>query len=294
MTGKARLDCGKVRDLLARAIREDLGSGDVTSRATIGPRQRLRGRFVAKQDMVVAGLPLLAPLYRIAGGGVAIRLLAKEGRRVRRGTIIARVEGRGRTILAAERTILNFLQRLGGVATITRAYVEAAGDRAVRIMDTRKTTPCWRYLEKYAVVLGGGTSHRKGLYDQILLKENHIAAVAARRGSTKGAVAEAVRRARVTSPRGAPLEVEVRTLDEFREALDADADIILLDNAPPALIRTALRLRGRHAARVEISGGVTFRTIRSIARLRPDRISVGALTHSAPAVDISFLVDARA
>jgi nicotinate-nucleotide pyrophosphorylase (carboxylating) len=285
-----RLRLKPLEPLLQQALQEDLGTGDVTSAAVLAPGQRLRGRFVAKEVLTVAGLPLLSPLYRFAGGGVAVRRQAAEGAVVRRGAVLATVSGRAASLMAAERTILNFLQRLSGTATLTRAFVKAARPHRVAIMDTRKTTPCWRVLDKYAVAVGGGAPHRKGLYDQVLLKENHLRALAARLDDPRHAIRAAIERARRTAPAGTPVEIETRTLREFDAALAAGADIIMVDNAGPRFLRAALARRRGRKVQVEVSGGITLANVARVARLRPDRISIGALTHSAPAADISFLV----
>jgi nicotinate-nucleotide pyrophosphorylase (carboxylating) len=249
---------------------------------------RVRGRYVAKADGVVAGLPLLARVFNNFGRGVRVRLLARDGSRVRRGRTLAMVAGPARAVLSGERLSLNLLCHLSGVATLTSRYVRHTRGTSARIFDTRKTMPGMRLLEKYAVACGGGCNHRIGLFDAVLIKDNHLALA-------EKSPAEAVRRARKTTRR--PVEVEVIDLDGLREAVAAGADIVMLDNFSPAGARRAVRLARQLAARrdrpveIEISGGVNLRTVRAYALANPDRISVGALTHSAPALDISLEIE---
>src|SRR5579883_18848 len=247
--------------LVRAALEEDIGAGDVTTEAIVPEAAQARARLIARRPAVVAALPLAA------------RLLGE-------------LDGRARALLMAERTLLNLLGRLCGIATLTRAFVDALEGTGVLLRDTRKTTPLWRALEKYAVRAGGGTNHRFGLFDGILIKENH-AAVA-------GGVAEAVRRARAAATRhGLRIEAEVRNEDELRQALEAGADELLLDNVAPdeAARLVALARRLRPDCRIELSGGITLATVRAYAAARPDFISVGAITHSAPAADLSLLFE---
>lgn len=266
---------------LARAaLAEDLGRGDLTSRATVPASARGTAWITAKQHGVLAGLPAAKAMFLSASPRLRFTAHAREGGAVRLGQRVARITGPLRAILAGERTALNLVSRLSGIATLTRAYVRAA--RGVPVLDTRKTTPLLRDLEKYAVRAGGGTNHRSGLYDAVLVKDNHIAAA----GGLGRAVALA-RRAR----RG-PVEVEAQSLAEVREAVAARADTIMLDNLPIPTLRRAIRLiRRTSRARIELSGGVTLKTIGRLARLKPDCISIGALTHSAPALDFSLEVE---
>jgi nicotinate-nucleotide pyrophosphorylase (carboxylating) len=263
-----------------RALDEDVGSGDVTTRATVPPEARARARITQKQPGVVFGIDAAEATFRALDPDVRIERLAPEGE-WRDGGPVLDVEGRAAALLTAERTALNFLQRLSGVATLTARYVEAVAGTGARVLDTRKTTPGLRGLEKAAVAAGGGTNHRAGLYDAILIKENHAAMA--------GGVAAAVEAARAAAP-GLPVEVECRTVAEVDEALAAGAPRLLLDNMSAAAMRAvAERVDGR--AELEASGGVTLGTIREIAGTGVQFVSVGALTHSAPALDLSLLLE---
>ena len=273
--------------LLALALEEDLGKmGDLTARVTIPAEARGAARFVARMPGVVAGLPmagLLADQLGLGGGWTSI---IADGRPVDPGTVLARVEGSIRAILAMERTALNVLQRLSGVATLTARFVaEVAGTRAT-ILDTRKTTPGWRILEKYAVRCGGGRNHRLGLHDAVLIKDNHLAWLAAG-GDPIGRALEA---ARAGAPTGTVIEIEVDDLDQLDRALECGPDIVLIDNLGPEALAEAVRRRDARAPGVllESSGGVTLATVGPLARSGVDRISVGALTHSAPALDVAL------
>ncbi len=273
--------------LIDLALAEDLGQiGDITASATIPSQARGAARFVARTKGVIAGLPVVALLAERFDLGSRWRTLVHEGDLVARGTEVARVAGPMRSLLAMERTALNFLQRLSGVATLTARFVaEIAGTNAV-ILDTRKTTPGWRALEKYAVRCGGGHNHRIGLFDAILIKDNHLAWLA-RDGDPIGA---ALKAARAFAPSGTVVEVEVDTLDQLDRALECGPDIILVDNLGPDVLAEAVRRRDRRDRRVllEASGGVTLATVAALARTGVDRISVGALTHSAPALDLGL------
>ena len=275
-----RLDPAAYRDLVRRALDEDLGSGDVTTDATVDPAQRARGVFIVKAPCVVAGLDVAAETFRQVDPSVTVSSRRLDGERCAPGDELAVVNGTARGLLIAERTALNFLQRLSGIATRTRQFVDAAAGR-ITILDTRKTTPTLRALEKYAVAAGGGTNHRAGLYDAILIKDNHV--------RLAGGVAPAVARARQRSPQ-LRVEVEAQSLAEVDAALASGADIILADNMSAADVREAVaRARGR--AKIEISGGVTLERIQELGGTGADYVSVGALTHSAPAVDISFEIE---
>lgn len=269
------------RQLVDLALAEDLGPfGDRTSRALIPANQIGSAAFVARSAGVVAGLPAAAMVCE----RLRFNPHVEDGTSVSRGTRLATVEGSLREIFAAERTALNFLQRLSGVATLTRRFVDAAAGFPARILDTRKTTPGWRLLEKYAVRMGGGTNHRLGLYDGILIKDNHLAGLG-------GDVQLAVELARAAPGNETyPVEVEVDTLDQLEAALAARADIVLLDNMTPEMMRRAVLRRDAASpdTKLEASGGVTLATIGAIAETGVDRISVGALTHSAPALDIAL------
>jgi nicotinate-nucleotide pyrophosphorylase (carboxylating) len=274
------MDARIIEDAVARALAEDVGDGDVTTAATVPEGARARALITQKAPGVVFGIEVAEAAFRALDAEAAVERLAREGE-WREGGPVMQVEGRARAILTAERTALNFLQRLSGVATLTARCVRAVDGTGARILDTRKTTPGLRALEKAAVVAGGGTNHRVGLYDAILIKENHA--------TLAGGVGEAVRRARAAAP-DLPLEVECRTLDEVEEALAAGAPRILLDNMDPAGLRAAVqRVAGR--AELEASGGVTLETLRDAAASGVQFVSVGALTHSAPALDLSLLLE---
>ena len=275
-----RLDPADYRDLVRRALEEDVGSGDVTTLATVEPTERARGVFVVKAPCVLAGLDVAAETFRQVDASVAIARRRLDGERCTPGDEIAIVTGPARALLIAERTALNFLQRLSGIATRTRQFVDAAGGR-ITVLDTRKTTPTFRMLEKYAVAAGGGTNHRAGLYDAILIKDNHV--------RLAGGVEAAVARARKGSP-NLRVEVEAQSLAEVDQALAAGAEIILADNMSVAEVRETVR-RAKGRAKVEISGGVTLDRLPELADTGADYVSVGALTHSAPAVDISFEIE---
>ncbi len=265
------------REIVRRALDEDIGSGDVTTEATVGADRRARGVFLVKADCVVAGLDVALEAFRLLDPGIGATVHRRDGDRCQAGEEIAEVSGPARALLVGERTALNFLQRLSGIATRARRFVDAAGGRIV-VLDTRKTTPGLRVLEKYAVRAGGAANHRAGLFDAVLIKDNHI--------RLAGGVAEAIARMRESQP-GMPIEIEAQSLDEVDAALAAGVEILLVDNMSTDEIRAAVtRARGR--AKVEISGGVTLERIPELAATGADFVSVGALTHSAPAVDISF------
>jgi nicotinate-nucleotide pyrophosphorylase (carboxylating) len=273
------MDPDPIGELVARALAEDLGDGDVTSAATVPAGARAQATITQKAPGVVFGLDCAEAVFRAMEPGISLTREVREGT-WRDGGLVLGIEGSARAIVSAERTALNFLGRLSGVATLTARHVQAVAGTQARILDTRKTTPGLRSLEKAAVRAGGGTNHRAGLYDAILIKENHAAAA--------GGVGEAVRKARAAAPR-LPLEVECRTLAEVDEALAAGAPRILLDNMTAAQLRAAvLHVAGR--AELEASGGVTLQGIREIADTGVDFISVGALTHSAPALDLSLIL----
>jgi len=269
-------------DIVRAALAEDVGEGDVTTVATVDAGVQGRGVFVVKADCVIAGLDVAIETFRQAGAGEEARvtLSKSDGDCCRRGDVVAEIIAPARTLLTGERTALNFLQRLSGIASLTRRFVDAAGGR-ITILDTRKTTPTLRALEKYAVRAGGGTNHRFGLFDAVLIKDNHV--------RLAGGVGAAVARSRARRP-DLMIEVEAQTLAEVDEAVAAKADIILVDNMTTADIRTAVNRAGGRA-KIEISGGVTLDRIPELASTGADSVSVGALTHSAPAVDISFEIE---
>lgn len=266
--------------LIDLALEEDAGLGDVTSRAIFPAKHRSRAVIDAKQDLVICGLEVAATVFARVDPALKVKLLAKDGDRVKRGAAVLRVEGPTVALLTAERTALNFMQRLSGIATVTRRYVDAAQGSSLVVLDTRKTTPTLRVLEKYAVRAGGGTNHRFALDDGILIKDNHIALA--------GGVLAALQRMRHAAE-DMVIEVEVRTLEELDVALEAGATRILADNMDLATLAETVR-RARKRAQVEVSGGVTLDRIPEIAATGADFVSVGALTHSAPAVDLSFKI----
>jgi nicotinate-nucleotide pyrophosphorylase (carboxylating) len=275
------------RRLLDLALQEDLGAnGDLTSQAVIPPNLPGRAALIARSTGVVAGLPAAQQTFAIVDPQLSFQVMLPDGSTVSAGALLAVVSGSMRSILAGERTALNFLQRLSGVATATALYVKTAANPRCKVLDTRKTTPGWRLLEKYAVRCGGGHNHRMGLGDGVLIKDNHLAAV----GGGTEAVAEAVRLARQKYGAAYPLEIEVDDLIQLDAALAARPDIVLLDNMKPDQLREAVRRRNATASstQLEASGGVTLSTIHSIAATGVDHVSVGALTHSAPALDIGL------
>ena len=274
------LDPRVYREIVRRALAEDFGWGDLTTETVIDRDQAARGIILAKSSCVIAGLDVASEAFRQLDPGVVVEVRCGDGRRCESSTVVAEYHGRASALLTAERTALNFLQRLSSIATLTRQFVDAADGR-VTVLDTRKTTPLLRALEKYAVRAGGGVNHRGGLDEGILIKDNHV--------RLAGGIAAAVTRMR-RAKREMPTEVEVQTLGEVDEALGADAEIILLDNlSTPDILEAVRRCRGR--AKTEISGGVTLARMRELAASGADYVSVGALTHSAPAVDLSFEIE---
>lgn len=275
--------------LIRIALAEDLGdppavAGDITSRYGVPEGATGAADFVARSPGVVAGLPILARVAAGLDAGLVVELFAADGDAVAPGTRVAGVSGPLRSLLAAERTMLNFAQRLSGVATLTRQFVEAVAGTGAHILDTRKTTPGFRLLEKYAVRAGGGVNHRVGLFDAVLIKDNHLA------GLGLGGVGRSVLAARAAAPAGCVVQVEVDTLAQLEDALLARPDIVLLDNMSSDELLAAVARRGEVAPGVllEASGGIDLRTVRGIAETGVDRISVGAVTHSAPALDIGL------
>jgi len=274
------MDTSLLRDIVHRALEEDVRTGDITTNATVDASLTARGVFLAKAECIIAGLGVAIEAFRQLDPHVEVEIARADGAACRIGDEIAAVTGSARALLVGERTALNFLQRLSGIATRTRRFVDAAGGR-ITILDTRKTTPLLRVLEKYAVSVGGATNHRVGLFDAVLIKDNHV--------RLAGGVSAAIDRARRAHP-DLPIEVETQTLAEVDEALDGRADTILVDNMTTAQIRAAVsRAAGR--AKIEVSGGVTLERIPELAETGADFVSIGALTHSAPAVDISFEIE---
>jgi nicotinate-nucleotide pyrophosphorylase (carboxylating) len=270
-----------IRKLIEEALSEDIGPGDITSDAVIPEEASATAEIIAKQDMVIAGVLIAREVFRKLDPWVQFTPLAHDGSSVKSGSIIAQVQGKTRALLAGERVALNLMQHLSGIATHTAKFVEALKGSRAEILDTRKTLPGLRALEKYAVRMGGGRNHRFGLYDGILIKDNHIAAA--------GGIIKAMAGIRKKVHPLLKIEVEVKTLDEVREAMAAGATMLLLDNMPPSVMKQAVGIVGGRVL-VEASGNVTLETVKAIAETGVDFISSGSLTHSAPAADISMKI----
>ncbi|UCG77296.1 MAG: carboxylating nicotinate-nucleotide diphosphorylase [Nitrospirota bacterium] len=273
----------KVKQLIGIALKEDIGKGDVTSLSTISKNSFSKAIVTSKQVAVVAGLGFFGEVFRQVDPAIRIRYAVKDSQRVRRGEEICQIKGATRGILAAERVALNILQRLCGIATMTSELVKLVSNYDVKVMDTRKTTPCMRYMEKYAVRMGGGANHRFGLYDAVLIKDNHIEAA--------GGIVNAVQKSRKAYPK-LKIEVETGTLKDVKEAMRTDADVIMLDNMSVVSMKKAVKMihsQGRRPL-VEASGNITPKNIRSVASTGVDIISVGSITHSAPSVDLSLSI----
>jgi nicotinate-nucleotide pyrophosphorylase (carboxylating) len=277
------LDAEKVRLAVQAALAEDIGEGDATTMATVPENAMARARMCARETLVVAGIEFAEAAFRETSGDIQIKRLMQDGQRASADKPIMEISGRARAILSAERVALNFVQRLSGMATLTAQFVDAIKGTNTQILDTRKTTPGWRRFEKYAVACGGGRNHRMGLYDMILIKDNHLVAL---RNESPNAIAAAVARAREKFPQ-LKVEVEADTLNQVEQAVEAGADFILLDNMNPVQLRLAVQ-KAKGRAQTEASGGITLATVRAIADSGVDFISVGALTHSARAVDIGL------
>ncbi len=278
-----QLDLYQVEKIVENALKEDIGSGDLTTESLFLEEARGKAVIIFKEEGILAGLPVTGIVFKKLEGGILWEEVKVDGERVGRGQVVAELTGSLRAILKGERTALNFLQRLSGIATLTARFVEAVADFPVKIMDTRKTAPGLRVLDKYAVRVGGGLNHRFGLYDGVIIKENHVRAV--------GGISKAVESVKKNIPSGIKIKIEVETstLDEVREALHAQADIIMLDNMPLDMVKEAVSIIGGRAL-VEVSGGVTLEKVRDIAATGVDFISVGTLTHSPEAIDISLEV----
>jgi nicotinate-nucleotide pyrophosphorylase (carboxylating) len=299
MTGFTPAETAACCHLIDLAFREDFGShqphrGDITTLVVIPPVYFGRAHFVARSAGIVAGLPAVDLVLGAINVDLRVERRVEDGARVEAGTVLATAIGLESSILNGERTALNFLQHLSGIATLTRSYVDAVAGLPAQIFDTRKTIPGWRLLEKYAVRCGGGHNHRMGLYDQFLIKDNHLAARAAKASLTLGAAVKMARRFPLDlvgdNKPAVPVEIEVDNLEQFDQVLPARPDIILLDNMTAEQMREAVRRRNSTEPGVllEASGGVNLQTVRAIAESGVDRISVGALTHSAPALDIGL------
>lgn len=281
------LDLSCCRELLSSFLKEDLGTADLTSEAIISPAQRARGDLFAKAPLILAGIDLFTEIFRLLDPAAEFEILRRDGEELNPGDNPARLHARARAMLSGERVALNLVQRLSGVATLTRSFVRAVAGTRARILDTRKTTPGLRAFEKYAVLVGGGQNHRKDLSDAVLIKENHI--------RLAGGVGSALRAAQSVRGRARWIEVEVTNLDELREALPHDPDVVMLDNFSPAETRRAAEYVRTSdpdgKILIESSGGITLANVRQFAEAGADWISVGALTHSAPAMDLSLEIE---
>jgi nicotinate-nucleotide pyrophosphorylase (carboxylating) len=280
---RVELTTAEIRRAVRAALAEDLGSGDVTTLATVPPGTKSVALMRAREPLVVAGIQFAEIAFKLLSKKIQIKNFARDGQRVQAGETILKISGSSRAILNAERVALNFVQRLSGVATATAQFVDAIQGTSAKILDTRKTTPGWRRFEKFAVAGGGGKNHRLGLFDMVLIKDNHLVAL---RNEKPNAIAAAILRARKKFPK-LKIEAEADTLEQVAQAADAGADIILLDNMTPAQLRSAVKTI-RDRAKTEASGGVNLKTVRKIAATGVDFISVGAITHSARAVDIGL------
>ena len=280
---RVELTAAEIRRAVRAALAEDLGSGDVTTLATVPVNAKSIAFMNAREPLTVAGLAFAELAFRELSPKIQIKKFARDGQRVKAGAPLLKISGSSRALLSAERVALNFVQRLSGVATATAQFSDLVKGTRAKILDTRKTTPGWRRFEKYAVACGGGKNHRIGLFDLVLIKDNHLVAL---QNEKPNAIAAAVARARKKFPK-LKVEVEADTLVQVTQAADAGADIILLDNMTPAQLRAAVKIvRGR--AQTEASGGVNLKTVRGIAQTGVDFISVGAITHSARGVDIGL------
>ncbi len=277
-----------IQRAIRRALQEDLPLGDVTTAALFPSPTPALARIVAQQSLVVAGLAAAVRTFRTVDASLVFSIHSQDGERAKDGDCLLQIEGDGRSIMKAERVALNFLQHLSGIATLTRRFCDAVRGYPVTILDTRKTIPGFRALQKWAVRLGGGTNHRQSLSDAVLIKDNHLALL----NRTTMPVRTACRKAKANAPHSMKIIVEVESLADVRQAVAGRADIILLDNMNPATVRQAIRLiKGR--ALVEVSGGITLKNVRAMAAAGPDRISIGALTHSAPAATLSLVLEPR-
>ncbi len=277
------MDFETYRGLIQQVLAEDIGAGDITTEALIPEGTRGKALIVARQNLVTAGLPLARMVFGELDSGLNVEISVGEGEMVEAGIPLLKLEGRVRPILTGERTALNILQHLCGIATETARFLERSRPARARILDTRKTIPGLRRLQKYAVRMGGGENHRFGLYDAILIKDNHLALVA---GAGEGKITRAIRLAREAQP-GKTVEIEVETLEELEEALEAGADTVMLDNFSPSELEEAVK-RGKGRARLEASGGIDLESIAEVAASGVENISLGCLTHSAPAADIAL------
>lgn len=275
-----------IRRAVRRGLEEDLAQGDVTTAALFPEPIPARARIIAQQALVVAGMAAAIQTFIAVDASLTVTPSRQDGSHAKNGDVLLRIEGDGRSILMAERVALNFLQHLSGIATLTNRFCHAVHGYPVDIMDTRKTLPGWRALQKWAVSLGGGTNHRVSLGDGILIKDNHLALMK----NKKQAIRTSCQLVQAMASKDNPVIVEVESLSEVQEALHGKADIILLDNMTPATVKQAVKLIDGRAL-VEVSGGITLKNVRAMAAAGPDRISIGALTHSAPAATISLILE---
>jgi nicotinate-nucleotide pyrophosphorylase (carboxylating) len=281
------LDVSTYHNLIRSFLAEDVGAGDITTESTVSATQQARGELIARAPLVLAGIELFGEVFRLLDSMTDVEICNHDGEELKPGQIPAHIRGSARALLTGERVALNLLQRLSGVATLTRQFVRAVAGTNAEILDTRKTTPGLRDLEKYAVRAGGGRNHRRDLSEAVLIKENHI--------RLAGGVSAALDAAQTAKGRAAWMEIEVTNLDELRAALAYNPDVVLLDNMKPALVRQAVQQVRAHdparKIRTEASGGITLTNVQEFAEAGVDWISVGALTHSAPAVDLSFEIE---
>jgi nicotinate-nucleotide pyrophosphorylase (carboxylating) len=273
-----------LRIIIHRALEEDLGDGDITTLSTVPAGSVLSGTFIAKESGIIAGLEVVRETMKYLDSRISFSARVSDGKHVSKGTVLATVRGNGRALLMAERTALNFFQRMSGIATTTRTYVDAVRKTKAIVVDTRKTAPGLRLLDKWAVRLGGGQNHRFGLYDMVLIKENHIAAA--------GGISQAVSQVRAKDKKKRAIEVEVRDLKELRETLELDVDRILLDNMSLKQMREAVRITNGKTE-LEASGNVSLENVAAVAATGVNVISIGKLTHSVRALDISFLIESE-
>lgn len=281
-----QIDKNLLFDSITNFLSEDLGRGDITTQSTVLEATRGRGKFLAKQEMIVAGLEVAETVFTCLDADLQLEAFVYEGERVKANTEIARLDGPATTLLMGERLALNLMQRMSGIATLTSQYVAATEGTSARIVDTRKTMPGLRMIDKYAVLIGGGYNHRFGLDDGILIKDNHILLA--------GGIETAIKRARERAGHLHKIEVEVATFEQLNEAINFGADIIMLDNMKPAQVKEAVEIvrkseQGKYIL-LEASGGITLENVAEYAKAGVDLISIGAITHSAPAVDISFKI----
>ncbi len=290
------LERDKILGIVKEALKEDIGKIDLTTKFLIPSQAAVKADIIAKSEGVVAGLPLVEVVYNILDSDVRMRFNVKDGADIEPGKAVCYMEGRAASILKGERLALNFLSRTSGIATLTKRFADKVKPHNTEIFDTRKTTPNLRYIEKYAVRTGGGKNHRMGLYDQVLIKDNHLAVLEGLKRS-KGAsvIEESVKAARKKAQKNVKIEVEVKTIAEFQEAAAAGADIVLLDNMPPDKVREAVKIRDAGGAKgkrviLEASGNIGLDNVEEYAETGVDRISIGALTHSPAIVDFSLEV----